>query len=877
MKRFTLFALLLSSLVGFAIANPVVVYTVNFNGAASGAIAGTQIGIEQNLPGGTWSTGGGWNWSSVSANGNRVALGEEHADACLPIFSSGDYVCPNILVVTATLNHSQGKGGIGFWPEPTLASGRYEEDGESVLHQYNSTVGFSGIIFDQARTSDNFVNRPATLQLAENGSLVGSAINVNISSNTYDEVSLTVNLTTGELLAVFLNGEPVTGFPTTTVFTAAASRYAGLISWNGGRTSSQSFSVVEGATDAEPEIFVDPVEVLAYAGTEVRTGVTARRSDNHEALSATVSSFDGGNDYAFVNGLFVWTSTTAGVYTVTFETELNNQTAQASAVFTVIDRPQGDTSVIYGVNCVGDYSGNIEGTDLCIVTNQPGAVWGVSTGFDWSRPTANGSSINLGEEKAAAYLPVFSTNTYIRPSMLTISAKFRCPQNDRDKNGVGFWSAPPDRYYSPGGFTGLIHSWRNETLQLAVNGNTVGAAVAVTPSGETYEEINYTINTTTGELLYVFFNGERVLGLPATTAFTEAATQYAGALSWSGGRMQFETFSLTEGQIPDPTPVLTVDPLTVVDFVDKPLSVTATAVNSDTTEAIPVTVVSFDGGAYSFANGIFSWTAATAGTYTVTFHTGIGSATIDKSAVFDVYDRPVNLGTCDPIYLTDLTGVSSGIQFAGSTWDDAEGRTDTGLVANLPGGVWIWGSGFNWAIPQTTGNAWYGLGDERACVLLPLASNGDYTKPMKFKVDVTFGSLTGMGLVGFWSQSPYEATSQSLSVYTGFTGLRASTAHKTLQLFVDGVAQGDAVAIPFENASDGVTLSFLVNTERGTVSNVTWEGFLIPGFETQAFTDAATAYVGFGVGANGPVNSRGSVSAFEVSVPRPESTVLLLR
>ena len=137
---------------------------------------------------------------------------------------------------------------------------------------------------------------------------------------------------------------------------------------------------------------------------------------------------------------------------------------------------------------------------------------------------------------------------------------------------------------------------------------------------------------------------------------------------------------------------------------------------------------------YSFANGIFSWTAATAGTYTVTFHTGIGSATIDKSAVFDVYDRPVNLGTCDPIYLTDLTGVSSGIQFAGSPWDDAEGRTDTGLVANLPGGVWIWGSGFNWAIPQTTGNAWYGLGDERACVLLPLASNGDYTKPMKFKV-----------------------------------------------------------------------------------------------------------------------------------------------
>lgn len=50
-------------------------------------------------------------------------------------------------------------------------------------------------------------------------------------------------------------------------------------------------------------------------------------------------------------------------------------------------------------------------------------------------------------------------------------------------------------------------------------------------------------------------------------------------------------------------------------------------------------------------------------------------------------------------------------------------------------------------------------------------------------------------------------------------------------------------------------------------------------FQTTTFTDAATAYVGFGTGANGDstVGARGTVSFFEVSVPAPECTLILLR
>ncbi len=201
-----------------------------------------------------------------------------------------------------------------------------------------------------------------------------------------------------------------------------------------------------------------------------------------------------------------------------------------------------------------------------------------------------------------------------------------------------------------------------------------------------------------------------------------------------------------------------------------------------------------------------------------------------------------------------------------------------GLVVNQPGAVWEWGSGFNWATPDTTATG-YQLGNERACVMLPLVSTNNYVKPRKIKVDATFEYISGMCLAGFWSANPFLATGGDLNVYNGFTGFRFNAHKGTLQLYADGAARGELLSIPFLDPKGEYTLSFLIDTKHGTVSYVTWNGFLVGEFDTTAFTDAATAYVGVGTGANGDsggANSRGRFSYLEVSTPI-ECTMFLIK
>ena len=86
-------------------------------GAESGgaAIEGTQLSLTANLPGGTWLCGGGWEWAQPKQSGDSIALGEEKACAALSVSSAGDYVKPARLTISASIAHSQGAGGIGFW------------------------------------------------------------------------------------------------------------------------------------------------------------------------------------------------------------------------------------------------------------------------------------------------------------------------------------------------------------------------------------------------------------------------------------------------------------------------------------------------------------------------------------------------------------------------------------------------------------------------------------------------------------------------------------------------------------------------------------------------------------------------------------------
>jgi hypothetical protein len=133
--------------------------------------------------------------------------------------------------------------------------------------------------------------------------------------------------------------------------------------------------------------------------------------------------------------------------------------------------------------------------------------------------------------------------------------------------------------------------------------------------------------------------------------------------------------------------------------------------------------------------------------------------------------------------------------------------------------------------------------------------------------------------VGFYSVAyatrNADATWGNQNGSYNFTGLNISSATGTVTLYANGVA-GSAIAytgtfspaVPF-------TVSYQVDTTTGAISNVS-----IPGssssyvFTTSAFTDAATAYAGFGM--QGGTTAQGNVDNFSVStVPEPATVALL--
>jgi hypothetical protein len=151
---------------------------------------------------------------------------------------------------------------------------------------------------------------------------------------------------------------------------------------------------------------------------------------------------------------------------------------------------------------------------------------------------------------SSASISIASTGTYVKPIQFVISADL-CVNTitgsgTSEGRGValGFYSvANPRASDDSTNFTGLVfgNNSGSGTLYLYIAGTGVVGSVTVlngTLNTTSFYNVTYTVNTANGSLSNILFNGTAVVGLPATTAFTDAATSRAAfyGSSDSGGR-----------------------------------------------------------------------------------------------------------------------------------------------------------------------------------------------------------------------------------------------------------------------------------------------------------------------------------------------------
>ena len=553
-----------------------------------------------------------------------------------------------------------------------------------------------------------------------------------------------------------------------------------------------------------------------------------------------------------------------------------------------------DPLVIYQTSGELTDTGVIAGTTRGLSVNLPGATWSCGTIWNWSRPTYAwsytdlGNAINCGEEYAGAVLPLASTGDYVRPSLIRIDVTFFSSQG---ASCVGFWNTEPYEWYEDEDGThnfnvggtiacGIVYTTSTRTLQVAENGALVGSAVSVfADNANGLHSLSLLADTSTGELLAVWWDGARVQGL-SSMAFTEAATTYVGCAARQGGRITFGDFKVSEGELPDPTPSVTVGSLHIRAFTGREITFPVTAQIVETGAPNPVTASSETASGFTFADGTFSWTPTAAGTYAIAFTSTLGTQSDTKTVTLHVFALPEPLTYVKPIYKTDRELITGGVKYAGETWNDPETCTDYGLTANIPGGRWIWSTGFDWAPPNTdAGNKLFGLGNERGVVLLPLTNTVSFTRPRRMRYFARFRP-SGWVQFGFWDRPrDIPGGENALGSTGGFSGLELVFLGETINLYSAG---SKVATVPF---SADVTLSdhtvdFVVNRNRGTLERLLIDGWPVTGFAADAisFTDAATAYVGLGTGGNSNYgNARMSFSDFELDDLVSTAVVVLLR
>jgi hypothetical protein len=174
--------------------------------------------------------------------------------------------------------------------------------------------------------------------------------------------------------------------------------------------------------------------------------------------------------------------------------------------------------------------------------NLPGGAWTVDTvtaggPFDeyidteYGKPEPAMHFFSHGHAYGSAAISLLSHGTYTKPTHLVIKADTR-ENASSDSAGIllGFYSVPPKSGTNPiGHFTGLALHTHNGSLDLVENGvtrKTIAYTGAFSPTA--FHTLSYAVNTTTGAISGVSLTGSTSVYSFSSTAFTNAATGYAG-------------------------------------------------------------------------------------------------------------------------------------------------------------------------------------------------------------------------------------------------------------------------------------------------------------------------------------------------------------
>jgi hypothetical protein len=194
----------------------------------------------------------------------------------------------------------------------------------------------------------------------------------------------------------------------------------------------------------------------------------------------------------------------------------------------------------------------LNGTKIGLTTDLPNANWTWGAGWNWGSPyvpatwdSGAQNIANLAEEKTALGVSLATSGSYTKPTHLRISADLQVDATRANGGGLGFWSAMPARTDTADsliGFTGL-NLRANGDLQLYANGAAVGSPVATGAlTSGTFYTLSYNIDTASGAISNVVFNG--TARTFSSSAFTNAATTFAGVLTRTGARASTRNFSV---------------------------------------------------------------------------------------------------------------------------------------------------------------------------------------------------------------------------------------------------------------------------------------------------------------------------------------------
>ncbi|MFA5044307.1 MAG: Ig-like domain-containing protein [Paludibacter sp.] len=319
----------------------------------------------------------------------------------------------------------------------------------------------------------------------------------------------------------------------------------------------------------------------------------------------------------------------------------------------------------------------------------------------------------------------------------------------------------------------------------------------------------------------------------------------------------------------------------------------ALSINAGTTKQLTITLSPFNATnrmlswgsnktSVATVNGSGAVTGVAAGSAIITVRTKDGNFTATSNIT--VIDSPIVNPPSQTVIIEAgfLSATDGSVTILNGTTPD---------VTNLPGSLWVESAGWNaYGHPQI-GQSWNGQTKNVASMEggskvlgISIKSDGTYIKPIqlhlsadiKMQGDVYKAKIeTAKAILGFYPELPALNSGTPLAKFTGLE-LKGDG---SLTLIENGTTVNSIVAVSLSGdsivANQLYTLAYDVNTSTGGISNVSLQGSASAyNFTSTAFTDLATAYVGFGAGGDNNIVAMDNFIVSDASTPTQTKNII---